>query len=205
MKPGTRTIPKTRPDPEDAHPDQSLEALAIEHPQLFVDCGHHLDVSHLSSTVRIARFCDQEKVLDLARQICVYGRLLDEQLKYPGEPPFEDLFDSHRHYFNVRLKQSVDAGLDYFRTKIQNYPDQSDQATGMAILVELLQAVGESEQAIAAMISNSDRDDHVHGLELVPMARSESDYAMIVDYSRQHDDLASFCIARIAQRRLRKG
>src|SRR5690606_144288 len=72
-------------------PDASLRDLLRGREWLFEGGNYHIDVSHLSSVVRFARTIEPPaEELDLAVQLCEYGSRLDQQLQYPGEPPFED-------------------------------------------------------------------------------------------------------------------
>src|SRR5439155_442893 len=84
---------------------------AINEPQqvggrewLFNDDSYHIDVSHLNSVVRFARFLDAGcPELDLALQLAQYGSRLAQQYQYAGNPPFDDFYPAHIRYFKVLL------------------------------------------------------------------------------------------------------
>lgn len=190
----TWVVEHAGPVPGDS--DAELEYLVVSHPQMFADCGHHLDVSHLASVVRIARYCTQTASLEKARQLAAYGCRLDQQLKYPGELPFEELFEAHLFYFEARLKQNLEQSIDYFRAV---YERSGDPRAG-GVLVELYRSSGKTDSAIETAIRIGDDVEQVASVELIDLARADDDYERIKSHFRENDDLASYCLAEIVHR-----
>ena len=174
----------------------NLEQLVTEQKWIFDNCGHHLDVSHLSSVVRLARYGCNESALDKARQIAVYGSALDDQLKFSGEVPFEDLFDAHRHYFNARLDREMEKSTDYFRT----IADRTGSPSAIQTLIEIYQHTGKSEQAIQIAIEDANNSASQSTLDLIKLAKSDSDFEKLTAHFQNTDDPAAYCIAAILKR-----
>jgi hypothetical protein len=127
----------------------SIESLCEAHPLLFVDEGYHIDISHLSATVRTAAGLTNPEAIALAADLCAYGRRLSDRLKFEGDPPFEQTFEDHESYFGAILGRDVDSAIQRFRDKIATSEEQGYDSTLPAqVLVNLLARVGREDQAI---------------------------------------------------------
>ena len=118
---------------------KTLREMIMGREWLFQEGNYHVDVSHLNSVVRFARFIDpQSKEMDLAIQLCEYGCQLDPQFQYPGEPPFEEFYPAHQAFFKVLTGRDIDEGLKYFEQKLEHEPDEPDQQLIAYVMVDLL-------------------------------------------------------------------
>ncbi|MFP6766118.1 MAG: hypothetical protein VB858_20970 [Planctomycetaceae bacterium] len=118
---------------------QTLRELIMGRDWIFQEGNYHVDVSHLNSVVRFARFLDPTcPEMDLAMQLCEYGCQLDQQFQYPGEPPFEDFYPAHLEFFHVVTGRNVDSGMKYFEQKLADEPDEPDQQLIAYVMVDLL-------------------------------------------------------------------
>ena len=105
---------------EDYYPEGKRVLFDIKD-WLFQDGNYHIDVSHLNSVVRFARFLDADcPELDLATQLAQYGSQLDQQYQYPAEPPFDDYYAAHLQFFNLLNSTAVDD----FQTYVLNEGDE---------------------------------------------------------------------------------
>ncbi|NQV29192.1 MAG: hypothetical protein HQ518_32970 [Rhodopirellula sp.] len=119
--------------------EPTLRELIMGREWLFQEGNYHVDVSHLNSVVRFARFLEPGMPeLELAVQLAEYGCHLDTQFQYPGEAPFEDFYPSHLHLLNVLLGRNVDEALAYFQQKLDAEPDEPDQQMIAYVMVDLL-------------------------------------------------------------------
>ncbi len=110
-------------------PDASPRELIAGRDWLFEGSNYHIDVSHLNSVVRFARSIDAPaKELDLALQLAEYGTKLDPQLRYPGDPPFDDFYPAHVQFFRVLLDRNRDEALRYFQEKLDQRAGRAGQA-----------------------------------------------------------------------------
>lgn len=132
-----------------APPAGSLSELIAGRDWLFQDGNYHIDVSHLNSVVRFARFMDgSAPELELALQLAEYGSHLDAQLQYSGEVPFTDFYPAHVQFFRILLGQKVDEAIAYFQQKLDAEPDEQDQQMIAYVLVDLLSRTGRIDAAI---------------------------------------------------------
>ena len=116
---------------------------------LFSDEGYHIDVSHLSSTVRYSVMVTDPAVLALAADLTEYGRRLSPRLQFEGHPPFERTFDDHRVYLRALLGQDGDAAVAHFRAKLDAAEaDDIDPALPAQVLVNLLVRLDRLDEAI---------------------------------------------------------
>jgi len=117
---------------------------------LFQDDAYHIDVSHLSSTVRIAPLTDDPKTLALAAELTDYGRKLSGRHRYEGDPPFEDVYEDHRIYLRALLGHDQDAAIAHFQAKLDPTDREVDPGDTVAaqVLVGLLSRIGRLDDAI---------------------------------------------------------
>jgi hypothetical protein len=119
--------------------EPTLRELIMGREWLFQEGNYHIDVSHLNSVVRFARFLDPgTPELEQAVQLAEYGCNLDTQFQYPGEAPFEEFYPSHQHFLNVLLGRNVDEAMAYFQQKLDAEPDEPDQQMIAYVMVDLL-------------------------------------------------------------------
>lgn len=129
--------------------EPSLRELIMGREWLFQEGNYHVDVSHLNSVVRFARFLDPgTPELEQAVQLAEYGTNLDTQFQYPGEAPFEEFYPSHQHFLNVLLGRNVDEAMAYFQHKLDVEPDEPDQQMIAYVMVDLLVRSGRIDQAM---------------------------------------------------------
>src|SRR5436190_23529267 len=130
-------------------PGQNLRELIGGREWLFADDSYHIDVSHLNSVVRFARFLDAgSPELEQALQLAQYGSRLAQQYQYAGNPPFDDFYPAHIRFFKVLLDVERDPSLDYFRAKIGDDPAETDNQLTAYVVVDLLLRIGRQNEAL---------------------------------------------------------
>lgn len=151
-------------------PGLSLKELLTGRDWIFTEGNYHVDVSHLNSVVRFARSIEApSEELELARQMAMYGSYLEKSLQYEGEPPFEDFYPAHLHFFNILLDKNRDDGLQYFRDKLDVEPDEQDKPLLAYVLVDLLIRSDQLDEAVevsARYLANLNEDVSVSFDEL---------------------------------------
>lgn len=126
-----------------------IPALLAGNEWLFHDDAYHIDVSHLSATVRLAPMLTDPDTLTRAAGLCEYGRGLSERHKYEGEPPFEQTFEDHAIYLGALLGRDVENAVAHFRRKLESTDlDRSDGSLSAQVLVRLLVRLNRLEEAI---------------------------------------------------------
>lgn len=125
----------------------SIPALIEGREWLFGEMNYHVDTSHLSSVVRFCRLLEDEADLALAVELTEYGRRLSSNFQFPGEAPFENVYEDHRVYFRTLLGQDVEAGIAHFRAKLEAAVAEAAEAKAQAEAAEV--ESGEQPAAIA--------------------------------------------------------
>lgn len=120
---------------------------------LFAEESYHIDVSHLSSVVRMSVLAADPEAIAMAADLTEYGRRLSPRLQFEGVPPFERIFDDHRVYLRALLGQDVEEAVAHFRTKLGPAeggadPESPDPAIAAQTLVNLLVRLGRLDEAI---------------------------------------------------------
>src|SRR5262249_8252037 len=107
----------TAPEVSRPHPKGTLRKLIAGRDWLFGDDRYHTDLSPLSSAVKMSLALERGEAMELARELCAYGRTLSPSFRTPGAPPFEEPYRDHDVYLAVLLGDNVEAGVGHFRAK----------------------------------------------------------------------------------------
>lgn len=174
-----------------------LGAIVEERGWLFEGNAYYLDTSHVSSLVQMAPAIDRERTLELLLGMARYGSRLSEMYQFPGNPPFENVFEDYAAYISTVLRRDVEAGLEHFRRKIETCDPNIAGTTPAQVLVNLLVRLGRpGEAADVALEHLSEADPQFltcpNALQLCQMAQ---DYKRLAEVARNRRDLLSFAAA----------
>jgi hypothetical protein len=124
-----------------------IKKLIANRPWLFEEDNYHIDLSHLSSAVQMSIHLPACKELEMALELCAYGKNLSSRFLGKSEPPFENLYESYGTYLEINAGREIEKNLDFFR-KIakENEPDGSSYPA--EVLLQLLEKLGKSEEAL---------------------------------------------------------
>ena len=179
-------------------PTAGLRELISGRDWLFEGGNYHTDVSHLNSVVRFARSLESTSdELKLALELCEYGRQLDEPLRYPGEPPFEDFYEAHNRFFRVLVDQDRNAALDYFRQKLADEPDERDKPLLAYVLVDLLMRVDRLDEAVDVAATHlANLGDDV-GFSLAELCAEANRFDRLKEITKGKGDLVGYAAALV--------
>lgn len=174
-----------------------LGAIVAERRWLFEGNAYYLDTSHVSSLVQMAPAIDRERTLELLLGMARYGSQLSEMYQFPGNPPFENVFEDYGVYISTVLRRNVEAGLEHFRRKIETCDPNIAGTTPAQVLVNLLVRLDRpGEAADVALEHLSEADPQFltcpNALQLCQMAQ---DYERLAEVARTRRDLLSFAAA----------
>ncbi len=132
-------------------PGASIRELIAGREWLFENDNYHIDVSHLNSVVRFARSFNQDTPeLSKVIELCDYGSKLSAQFQYPADPPFDEFYPAHLHFFKVLAGENTDEHLKYFQSRLDSEPDEEDKPYFAIVLVDLLMRLGRLNDAVDA-------------------------------------------------------
>ena len=174
-----------------------LAAIVSGRDWLFEGNAYYLDTSHVSSLVQMAPSIDRDTTLELLLDLAEYGKRLGDMYQFPGNPPFENVFEDYGVYIRTALGREVEAGLGHFREKVHACDPHVAGTTPAQVLVNLLVRIGRpGEAADVALDHLSEADPQFltcpNALQLCQMA---GDYSRLAEVSRQRRDLLSFAAA----------
>ena len=157
-------------------------------------------MSHLGAVVRFARFLTPESPnLAKAIELCEYGRRLSSQFQYPSDPPFDDYYAAHLHFFKVLEDSDRQKSLDYFRERLAAATETDDRRLIAYVLVDLLVRIGTLEDA-ALVASEHLRDlDESSGFSFAQLCEEAGRLDLFRDAAREKGDLIGFTSALVGQ------
>ncbi|MSR57340.1 MAG: hypothetical protein EXS05_06680 [Planctomycetaceae bacterium] len=179
---------------------QSLRDLIAGREALFADDSYHIDVSHLNSVVRFGRALETQDVeLDLALQLAQYGSRLAPQYQYAGNPPFDEFYPAHIHYFQVLLGQDREQGLSYFRKKLGDDLADTDNQLTAYVLVDLLQRLDRRDEALEIACKYLAQSGEEFGLSLPDLCTQAGRFDLLARLARDRGDLVGFAAALLSK------
>ncbi len=209
--------PSPQSPPPSPQPQLSVTQLIDRHPELLADGNYHLDVSHLASTMRYARLLTEPSLVAKALELADYGARLPKDLQYPGEPPFEDQFATHRLLLQATLGQNADEALAYFARRAAASavredqpndaptPSAADATTAIETYLILLTRTGRHAEALAAYgeLVETDRELSPHAPTMLELATASGDWDAYEKNCHARNDLIAYAAglaARAAQK-----
>ncbi len=176
------------------------ELIADRH-WLFESQASHVDASHLAATIRFARVLTQPRLVEQALELTEYGARLDADLQYTGDPPFEQLYPAHRHFFLATLGREVDAAVAYFRPRAEAADIDVVGTAAVETLLVLLDRTGQATAALEAyeQLVPARTQLSPFAPRLVDLARAAGDWQRYESILRERDDPVGIAIGLLAQ------
>lgn len=164
---------------------------------LFGDMDYYVDTSHLVSVIRFALDLENREALQLAIELCEYGKHLSPQFKYKSDPPFDDVYNDHAIYLGALAGKNVDDAFAHFRKKILEHDPAAYGTAPAQILVALLARLGRYQEAIDVSLEHLSRST---GEQLVcpsvfELCQLAGDFERLKKIARQRGDLLAFAAA----------
>lgn len=184
------------PAPEGATIPEMVEG----HPELFADDAYHIDTSHLSSVVQMAmQLPPGAPGIEIARDLCVYGRRLAPGLQGNNDAPFEDNYDDFLAYMNVLIGANAAKHLERFEAKAAREAEVG--ATYAAqVYINLLVKTNRLSEALAAakrfLLGEDERNMICPGVS--ELARRAGDHKAQADAARARGDAVNYLASLIA-------
>ena len=123
--------------------EATLAGLVADRDWLFTGDAYHLDTSHLSAAVRLAKAVTDPADLALAVDLTDYGRRLDHSLEFQAEPPFAEFYPSHGLFLREFSGEGVDEAVAYFRKRAEEInADEEAQAPSSSISPSWIASAG---------------------------------------------------------------
>jgi hypothetical protein len=182
--------------------DATLDKLVADRDWLFAGGNYHIDTTHLSSAVRIARLLEEPALVRLAWELTEYGRRLDKQYQFAGDEPFADVYPAHGFFFGAQIGNKIDESLAYFRQKAESLGIDDAGSLPAETYVVLLTRLGRSHEAIEASARLLPQGTRTTGFapSLLELSRAAGDYTVLRNSSLDRGDVLPYAVAIIAAR-----
>ena len=187
-------------DPRESMSEVTVPKLLAGRDWLLEDEFAHIDVSHLSAVVQMSIHLDPCKELDLARELCDYGRRLPKRLTFRGEDPFDDLYVDYGVYLRILAGEQVEEGIAHFRAKANNADSDICGTYPAQVLVNLLLRLGRTADALAVgrqYLAAAD-SRHLSCPSLVELCQMAGDYKSLAQSARDQGDTVHYLAGLLA-------
>ena len=180
---------------------ETLRELIADRDWLFDEGNYHIDVSHLNSVVRFARFLDPtDAELQQAIELSEYGKRLAVQFQYPGDPPFDDFYLAHEQFFKALAEIDRDAALGYFRDKLENDPQPDDETMIAYVYTDLLIRCRRLPDALDVAARYLKNVDESSGFSFAQLCLQAGRLDALRQSARERDDLVGYTAALLQER-----
>lgn len=166
---------------------------------MFSSGGHHMDVTHLASAVRIGRFSADPESFQRCHELCQYGAKLDDDFQFESPPPFENTYLDHRIFFEVLLGKNIEDGVQHFHNKAFSEPIETAGTGPVESYVDLLVRTGKNREALKVAIEYLADAEPLLGIapRVFEIAQSGQDYQLLMEHFLAKDDLMGYAICTL--------
>jgi len=183
-------------------PGLSLGELIRGREFLFAEGAYHVDVSHLHSIVSFARhLLPSDPELKQAIELSQYGAQLAEQLRYPGDVPFDDYYAANEYFLKAVAGMGVDESMQYFIDRLNQEPDAADKRMIAFVLVDLGQRVDRVNMALDAAAPHVSRLEDPAGFSFTSYCVSAKRLDTLQAAARENDDVLAMATALLMKGR----
>lgn len=181
-------------------PNATITQMVEMHPELLADDAYHVDTSHLSGVVQHAAMnLPPGEGVNLARELCAYGRKLAPNLQGRNDSPFDENYEDYLAYLNVVAGEKVDEGLKRFEEKAAR--EAAEGATFAAqVYINLLLKANRATEALAAakrfLLAEDERNLICPGVN--ELARRVGDTHIMAEAAKARHDPVGFLASLIA-------
>lgn len=181
--------------------EHSLIQLLEGREWLFADNGYHIDTSHLSASVRIARIIEDPAVLEDAWDLTEYGRRLAATFQPPGDPPFDDTYPSHGLFFAAQVGRQVEEAAAHFRVRADKANLEEEGTAAAEVYVVLLIRLRRFGEALEEHIRLMPAGVRTTGFAptVLEMARLAGGYDRLLAVCRDRGDLLGFAAGLLSK------
>lgn len=179
----------------------ALATLLKNCQEQFGEYTVHVDASHLSSIVRMAEVVENRTALERALDLTHYGKRLHANFHFPGPPPFEDPYESHRLLFAAQLGMEVEEAIAYFRNRAEQTREEERGSWPAEIYVLLLSRLSRDREALEARIEyfKVARSAEAVAPSLLELAERSGQYDRLLEFLEIEGDLLTFAASLIEQ------
>lgn len=186
----------------DAPPDTPgvVAKLIAERDYLFEDEAYHIDTSHLSSVVQMSMHLKPCLELNLARELCQYGKKLQGRFVGEDSPPFDGGYADYEVYLSILAGDRVEEGLAHFRNKLETADPEEVGTYPAEVLVNLLLKLGRGREAVEVARKHLTQSEgrQLTCPNLNELCQRFGAYEALAEAAKQHGDLVHFLAGRIA-------
>jgi hypothetical protein len=177
-----------------------VQSLIEGYPSLFEEDFYHIDISHLSSVVQMSIHLPPGKEMDLARELCAYGKHLTGRFQQQNDPPFENLYLGYDHYLGILSGQNVEEGLAYFRDQAEKASPEEVGTYPAEVLVNLLLGLDRPAEALAVARKYLAATDNrrLNCPSIAELCAKVQDYQTLAEVSRQQGDAIHYLAGLLA-------
>ena len=167
---------------------------------LFGEDYYHIDVSHLSAVVQMASQLDACEELNLARELCEYGRRLSPRFHFNSDPPFENQYADYAVYLSILAGENVEEGLAHFRKKAEDASPEEIGTYPAEVYVNLLIRLNRPKEALEFArkhLANAD-EQRLSCPNVVELCQRNRDFKTLAEVAREHGNAVHFVAGLIA-------
>ena len=186
---------------EGAAPETHDVAALIEgRDWLFGEWGYYVDTSHLVSIVQLALELKDPVHMRKALALTDYGRRLNANFQFKGDPPFESVHADYGVYLWAMLGERVEEAIAYFHEKAVRFDPEDYGYTARDFFVTFLIRLGRFSEAIGAHkeFLTGANSTYINSPSVLDICQMAGDYVQMKELAAEKGDLLSYAAAAVS-------
>lgn len=173
---------------------QTIADLIRGRDWLFSDEYYHIDLSHLSSVVQMSIALAPCAELELARDLCAYGKMLSPRFAYRSDPPFDQSYQDYDMYLGILTGADIEGGVAHFRAKAEQADPYEVGTYPAEVLVNLLLRLDRPREALetARKFLGQVSDARLSCPNLVELCQRTGSYDVLAAVAREQNNPVNF-------------
>lgn len=169
---------------------------------LFAEDMYHVDVSHLNAAVQFSMHLEPGAELNMARELCAYGRKLSGRFQFNSDPPFENQYRDYGVYLDILAGVNVEEGLAHFRKKAEDADPEMIGTYPAEVLVNLLLRINRTQEAleVAQKLLRKADTAQLSCPNLYDLCERTKNYQALAELAREQDNPVQYMAGLLAAR-----
>lgn len=182
--------------------ESKLTEMIESRPWLFEFEAAHVDASHLSAAVRMARVLTKDDpALGHALELADYGRRLQPSLQYADAPPFEETYTAHHLFFSAQLGNQVSEAISYFTQRAEQADLDTEGLAPLEALLVLLERIGRPAEALSiyGKLMPPGGSLSPYGPRAIDLAQQSGEWKTYAQIMRDRNDPVGFALGQLTR------
>jgi hypothetical protein len=120
---------------------------------------------------------------------------LSPQFQFPADPPFDEYYKAHLHFFRILADDRRSEAIEYFQSRLQAAAEIEDRRLIAYVLVDLLVRIGKKNDAVVVAKEHLADLDESSGFSFAQLCEEGDRMDLYRETAQEKGDLVGFTAA----------